>query len=108
RVQVKYVEYRPQEWSRRGRGNYWSDYLGWDLNGDGIGDVPYLPNDAVDRILWDYPLSRLLMNSPTLETLRWVQNQFPVLQPPGVQDSYPLMKSPHLLKGLLAEARKEK
>ena len=95
RVQVKYVEYRPQEWSRRGRGNYWSDYLGWDLNGDGIGDVPYLPNDAVDRILWDYPLSRLLMNSPTLETLRWVQNQFPVLQPPGVQDSYPLMKSPY-------------
>ncbi len=95
RVQVKYVATREQEWSEQGRGNYWSDYLGWDLDSDGIGDRPYEPNDAVDKLLWKYPVARVLMNSPAVETLRWVQQQFPVLRPQGVRDSYPLMHPMH-------------
>lgn len=92
--QVKYVAVRTQEWSADGRGNYWSDYLGWDRNDDGLGDVPYEPNDNVDRLLWMYPQVRLLMNSPGIELLRWVQRAFPVLKSPGVQDSFPLMQLP--------------
>jgi nitrous oxidase accessory protein len=92
RTQVKYVANREQEWSLRGRGNYWSDYLGWDLDSDGIGDRPYEPNDAIDKLLWKYPIARVLMNSPAVETLRWVQTQFPVLRPQGVRDSHPLMR----------------
>ncbi|MBO3274404.1 nitrous oxide reductase family maturation protein NosD [Pseudomonas schmalbachii] len=91
RTQVKYVSNREQEWSYGGRGNYWSDYLGWDMDGDGLGDRPYQPNDGVDKLLWRYPEARVLMNSPAIETLRWVQRQFPVLRPPGVRDSHPLM-----------------
>lgn len=94
RTQVKYVATREQEWSQDRRGNYWSDYLGWDLNGDGIGDRYYEPNDAVDKLLWKYPLSRMLMNSPAVKTLRWVQGQFPVLRSPGVRDSFPVMTPP--------------
>jgi len=94
RTQVKYVATRSQEWSRDGRGNYWSDYLGWDLNADGIGDRPYEPIDGVDRVLWKYPLAKVLMHSPAIDTLHWVQNQFPVLRPQGVQDSHPLMTAP--------------
>ncbi|MDX5298692.1 MAG: copper-binding protein, partial [Gammaproteobacteria bacterium] len=93
--QVKYVATRLQEWSVDGRGNYWSDYLGWDRNADGLGDVPYEPNDNVDRLLWTYPQARLLMHSPAVETLRWVQQAFPVMRSPGVRDSAPLMRSPH-------------
>ncbi|WP_217475323.1 nitrous oxide reductase family maturation protein NosD [Stutzerimonas stutzeri] len=92
--QVKYVATRTQEWSVDGRGNYWSDYLGWDRNNDGLGDVAYEPNDNVDRLLWLYPQVRLLMNSPSIEVLRWVQRAFPVVKSPGVQDSHPLMKPP--------------
>lgn len=94
-TQVKYVAVRYQEWSVEGRGNYWSDYLGWDRNNDGIGDIPYEPNDNVDKLLWNYPQVRLLMNSPAIELLRWVQRAFPVVKYPGVQDSHPLMEKPH-------------
>ena len=94
RQQVKYVATRRQDWSADGRGNYWSDYLGWDRDADGIGDVAYEPNDGVDRLLWMYPQARLLMNSPAIELLRWVQRAFPVTRSPGVQDSRPLMHPP--------------
>ncbi|HSH47211.1 MAG TPA: nitrous oxide reductase family maturation protein NosD [Halomonas sp.] len=93
-TQVKYVAIRQQEWSHEGRGNYWSDYLGWDLDGDGIGDIPYEPNDSVDRLVWTYPMAKILMNSPAVQVLRWVQREFPVLRPPGVKDSHPLMTLP--------------
>ncbi len=91
-TQVKYVSNRKQEWSKNARGNYWSNYLGWDLNGDGIGDRPFEPNDNVDKLLWKYPLAKLLMNSPSVQILRWAQMQFPVFKSPGVTDSYPLMQ----------------
>ncbi|MBK8973462.1 MAG: nitrous oxide reductase family maturation protein NosD [Hahellaceae bacterium] len=92
--QVKYVATRRQEWSHEGRGNYWSDYLGWDRDGNGVGDIPYEPNDNVDRLLWVYPQARLLMHSPAIELLRWVQQVFPVMKSPGVEDSHPLMGAP--------------
>ncbi|MFO7647789.1 nitrous oxide reductase family maturation protein NosD [Halomonas campaniensis] len=93
-TQVKYVALREQEWSLEGRGNYWSDYLGWDLSGDGLGDIPYEPNDSVDRLIWTYPMAKILMNSPAVQVLRWVQREFPILRPPGVRDSHPLMALP--------------
>lgn len=92
--QVKYVANRPQEWSKDGSGNYWSDYLGWDRNADDIGDVPHEANDTMDKLLWKYPTARVLVNSPAVEALRWAQNVFPVLKSPGVTDSHPLMRQP--------------
>ena len=80
-----------------GRGNYWSNYLGWDMNNDSIGDVMFEPNDGIDKLVWQYPEMKMLMDSPAVIILRWVQRQFPILKPPGVKDSFPLMTSPHLL-----------
>jgi nitrous oxidase accessory protein len=48
----------------------------------------------MDRLLWRYPAARLLMNSPAVLALRWVQRQFPVFRPEGVKDSAPLMTDP--------------
>lgn len=91
-TQVKYVATREQEWSENGSGNYWSNYLGWDMNHDQIGDTVFEPNDNIDRLLWLYPQARLLMDSPAILLLRWVQRLFPVLKSPGVRDSFPLMR----------------
>jgi nitrous oxidase accessory protein len=94
RTQVKYVGTRFVEWSRDGRGNYWSDNTAFDLNGDGIADAPYRPNDLVDQIVWRHPLAMLLLNSPATQVLRWAQSAFPAIYPGGVTDSYPLMAAP--------------
>ncbi|MFO8142015.1 MAG: nitrous oxide reductase family maturation protein NosD [Marinobacter sp.] len=96
--QVKYVATRTQSWAKDGRGNFWSDYLGWDRNQDGLGDVPYEPNDNVDRLLWKYPEAKVLMFSPAVDTLRWVQDAFPVVKSAGVTDPHPLMRIPEHLQ----------
>ncbi len=91
RNQVKYVGTRFIDWSSGGRGNYWSDNPAFDLNGDGIGDNPYRPNDLIDRVLWTAPQAKLLTTSPAVQVIRWAQAQFPALLPGGVVDSHPLM-----------------
>jgi nitrous oxidase accessory protein len=92
RTQVKYVGTRWLDWSFEGRGNFWSDNPAFDLDGDGIADAPYRPNDLVDQILWTQPLAKLLLNSPAVQLLRWAQSQFPALYPGGVVDTRPLMR----------------
>ncbi|SMF21614.1 nitrous oxidase accessory protein [Tistlia consotensis] len=94
RTQVKYVGTRTVEWSHDGRGNYWSDNAAFDLNGDGIADRAYRPNDIADDILWRYPLAKLLLNSPAITALRFAQSRLPALLPGGVVDSAPLMAPP--------------
>jgi nitrous oxidase accessory protein len=94
RTQVKYVGTRHLDWSRDGRGNYWSDDPAFDLNRDGIADAAYRPNDLVDRVLWTAPRAKLLLNSPAVQVLRWAQSQFPAILPGGVMDSHPLVAPP--------------
>ncbi len=92
RVQVKYVGTRFIDWAAGGRGNYWSDNPAFDLDGDGIADRPYRPNDVMDEILWTRPQAKLLANSPAVQLVRWAQARFPALYPGGVFDSAPLMR----------------
>lgn len=94
RSQVKHVGTRLLDWSEDGRGNYWSDNPAFDLDGDGIADQPYRPNDVVDQVLWRNPMAKMLVTSPAVQTIRWAQSQLPALQPGGVIDSAPLMAPP--------------
>jgi nitrous oxidase accessory protein len=94
--QVKYVGTRFMEWSHDGRGNFWSDHPAFDLNGDGIADGVYRPNDLMDHILWSQPAAALLTGSPAVQLVRWSQSSFPAILPGGVTDSHPLMQ-PHTI-----------
>ena len=91
REQIRYVAARDEEWGQR-NGNYWSNYVGWDADADGFGDVPYEAADIVDRLVWKQPLVKLLLNSPAVQTLRLVARQFPLLRSPSVVDRHPRMR----------------
>ena len=96
REQIRYVASRDQTWGAR-QGNYWSNYLGWDRDGDGVGDMPYEASDLVDRLTWKYPAVKLLLNSPAVQTLRLVARQFPLLRATSIVDPHPRMRpfNPH-------------
>ena len=94
REQVRYVGARDMPWGGK-QGNHWSNYLGWDRDGDGVGDVPYEANDMVDRLTWRHPLVKLLLASPAVQALRLVGQQFPVLRVPTVVDPKPRMQPNH-------------
>lgn len=91
RTQVKLVTTKWYEWSEAGAGNYWSDNAAYDVNGDGIADAPFRPNDSMDHVLWTQPSAKLLLGSPAVQLVRWSQSAFPALLPGGVIDSHPLM-----------------
>jgi len=86
-IQVKFVAARDQAWN----GNFWSDYLGWDVDGDGRGDLPYQSNTLVDALLWKYPAAKLLLASPALQILALAEREFPVLTFPKGVDHAPRM-----------------
>ena len=81
------------EWSDAGRGNYWSDHPAFDLDGDGLADGVFRPNDMMDHILWSEPAAKLLLGSPAVQLVRWSQAAFPAILPGGVVDSHPLMRA---------------
>lgn len=90
REQVRYVAAKDEPWGAK-TGNYWSNYVGWDRDGDGRGDTPYEANDVVDRLVWQFPLAKLLLASPAVQTLRLVAQQFPLLRAPSIVDARPRM-----------------
>lgn len=92
RMQVKYVGTKWLDWSHEGRGNYWSDFAAYDLDGDGRADTPYRPNDSMDHILWTQPAAKLLLGAPAVQLVKWAQSAFPALLPGGVIDRHPLMR----------------
>ena len=75
-------------------GNYWSDYVGWDRNGDGIGDRPHHLSDIASYLVGRFPAVRLVLQSPAMLLLRGLEAQFPVMRPPGITEARPLMRPP--------------
>ena len=92
RTQVKYVGSKWVDWSVDGNGNYWSDHAAFDLNGDGVADSAYRPNDIMDHVLWTQPAAKALLGSPAVQLIRWSQSAFPATLPGGVIDRAPLMQ----------------
>ncbi len=92
RTQVKYVGSKWVDWSVEGQGNYWSDHGAYDLDGNGVADATYRPNDIIDHVLWTQPAAKALLGSPAVQLIRWSQSAFPATLPGGVIDRAPLMQ----------------
>lgn len=75
-------------------GNYWDDYRGYDLNHDGIGDVPFWPVRLFGLLLEEYPAAIVLLRSPFAELLDAAEEAIPVLTPRNLADEKPLIARP--------------
>jgi nitrous oxidase accessory protein len=91
-VQVLYTWRYPLYWDSEQGGNHWSDYLGWDYDGDGIGDKIYYASNRMDHLMHRHPKMRLLALSPVIQLMQALETRFPVLRPASVIDRKPAMR----------------
>lgn len=80
-------------WADNGRGNFWSDYDGYDLNGDGIGDVPHKVQNVFEYMEGRYPRLRIYLNSPVAQALSMSERILPLVKGSSEADTAPLMKA---------------
>jgi ABC-type multidrug transport system ATPase subunit len=76
-----------------GRGNYWSDYRGYDLAEDGLGDLPYRSESLFENLMDRQPELRLFQFSPAQQAVDLAVRAFPVVKArPKLTDTAPLMQ----------------
>jgi len=71
--------------------NYWDNYAGYDLDKDGVGDIPYHPVKLFSYFVERIPSSIILMRSLLSELLNYSEKIIPVLTPENLVDKEPLM-----------------
>ena len=76
-----------------GAGNYWSDYAGYDADGDGQGDMAYKSERLFENLMQQEPLLRLFIYSPASNAIDFASRAFPLVKPkPKLVDEQPYMK----------------
>lgn len=77
-------------------GNYWDKYEGYDINKDGVGDVPYHPVSMYSMIIESNPAALMLFRSLIVTLLDKSEKVLPGITPENLRDDSPYMKPLHL------------
>ncbi len=72
-------------------GNHWSENAAYDLDDDGISDIPYAPVSAFAFVSKQYPDLTILAKSPAVAALAVAERVFPALRPSEAVDRFPLV-----------------
>jgi len=72
--------------------NYWDKYSGYDLSGDGFGDVPYRPVRLFSLIVERNPMALMLLRSMFVQVLDLTERVMPTITPEALVDEKPLMR----------------
>jgi nitrous oxidase accessory protein len=75
-------------------GNSWDNYQGYDLDRDGIGDIPHRPVELFPAIMQNHPQAMVLLRSHFVTLLNILEKMFPTLSPPSLEDRRPMMPVP--------------
>jgi nitrous oxidase accessory protein len=77
--------------------NYWDRYQGYDLNRDGVGDIPHRPVNLFSMIVESVPSAMLLWRSFLVFLLDKAEKVMPAITPENLKDNYPVMR-PYALR----------
>lgn len=72
--------------------NYWSTYTGYDLDKNGVGDIPFRPVKLFSYIVNRTPETILLLRSLFMELLNFSEKVSPVFTPDNLLDNHPSIK----------------
>lgn len=76
--------------------NYWDKYEGYDLNRDGVGDIPFHPLSLFSVIVETNPPAMILFRSFMVNLLDKSEKLIPSLTPDNFVDNHPLIKPVNL------------
>jgi len=71
--------------------NYWSEYTGYDLDKNGVGDIPYRPVKLFSYIVNRTPETIVLLRSLFVDIINFSEKVSPVFTPDDLLDKNPLM-----------------
>ncbi|MGB5418281.1 nitrous oxide reductase family maturation protein NosD [Algibacter sp.] len=72
--------------------NYWSNYTGYDLDKNGIGDIPYRPVKLFSYIVNRTPETIILLRSLFIDIIDFSEKVSPVFTPDNLLDNNPVTK----------------
>ncbi len=88
------------------RGNYWSDYIGYDEDGDGVGEWVHEPTALFGQLIAREPRLAVFRFSPAEQAVDFVARALPAIRPPAVfVDEYPLTMPPPSIDRTFAAGR---